>query len=157
MKYITTLFLLISLFSYSQNSYTTKSGFEYKVGDTITLGSPMHISSSPFIASTCKWETVFSKKKGENCRNMNFTSKDAIIYEIDLSKPVKIHFKIFSRKFYTTIEKGISSGEIIIPGTEKEKPKADKYDLIAKLKSLLDDGAITKEEYESEKKKILSN
>ncbi len=41
--------------------------------------------------------------------------------------------------------------------TTKQKPlsQSEKYDLIAKLKELLDSGAITQSEYDAEKKKIL--
>lgn len=37
-----------------------------------------------------------------------------------------------------------------------EQNPADKYDHLAKLKSLLDEGILTPEEYESEKEKILN-
>lgn len=37
-----------------------------------------------------------------------------------------------------------------------EQHPNDKYDQLAKLKSLLDDGILTNEEYEAEKQKILS-
>lgn len=40
-------------------------------------------------------------------------------------------------------------------GNDKSKIESDKYDKLAKLKKLLDDGAISKEEFEKEKKKIL--
>lgn len=42
------------------------------------------------------------------------------------------------------------------PETDATK-QTDKYDALAKLKSLLDSGAITKEEFEAQKKKILGD
>jgi len=42
-----------------------------------------------------------------------------------------------------------------IPPPEEQNP-ADKFDHLTKLKSLLDEGILTPEEYEAEKEKILN-
>lgn len=52
----------------------------------------------------------------------------------------------------------IASGEIVVPDDFKSKPAAsqdDIYDKLKKLKDLLDSGAITQEEYDAQKKKLL--
>ena len=52
--------------------------------------------------------------------------------------------------------------EIIFVCVERELPdpivtdNSDKYDQLERIKSLYDDGVLTKEEFENEKKKILS-
>ena len=61
------------------------------------------------------------------------------------------------------VENAIASGELSIPdyfkkqkNTESKSPVASTTDELIKLKKLLDDGAITKEEYDVQKKKILN-
>lgn len=64
------------------------------------------------------------------------------------------------------VENAIASGELTVPDEFKPKPKAPTTvveikqqvsvaDEIAKLKKLCDDGILTKEEYEAQKKKLL--
>ena len=56
------------------------------------------------------------------------------------------------------IEGAISSCEIKnCIKDRKDISLNDKYDKLAKIKKLFDEGILTKEEYESEKKKILKN
>ncbi len=57
-----------------------------------------------------------------------------------------------AREIKDYIEKYLSEHD---KGNNVVIKKEDKYDQVAKLKQLLDDGAITKEEFEKEKKKIM--
>jgi hypothetical protein len=59
------------------------------------------------------------------------------------------------------LEPAIESGEIVIPGYDPKQinapvQKIDVADQIGKLKKLLDAGAITQEEYDAQKKKLLA-
>ncbi len=66
----------------------------------------------------------------------------------------------FENRFDVEIEGAISSGEIIVPEEYRKSQSAtgpSKADELAKLKKLLDDGVLTKEEFEKEKKKLLDN
>jgi len=70
--------------------------------------------------------------------------------------------KNLSKKLISEIETKFDKSKINLSHFGKNKNQrdaisggSDKYDKLTKLKKLLDDGAITKDEYEKEKKKIL--
>ena len=110
--------------------------------------------SGLFLSTTGHWETLFSERN-ESIQNMNFINKKAIISKIDLSGDARLHFKLFGKKLNILVDDGISLGEIAITDTNL-KNNIDKYDMIKKIQTLLNTGAITQEEFESEKKKLLS-
>jgi len=71
-------------------------------------------------------------------------------------------------KYEMDIDNAISSGELVVPDEFKPKPKnavtvvevkqqISVADELTKLKKLLDDGVLTKEEYDVQKKKLLEN
>ena len=68
-----------------------------------------------------------------------------------------------SMRYQIAIDDAIASGEIMVPDKFKSKqtlaqqpqPQSDVYDQLKKLKDLLDSGAITQEEYDAQKKKLL--
>ena len=155
--YLTTIILILinTFIVNSQTEYKTKSGHIYKIGDTIELGQPVKISSSPLIATTGEWATILNKK-GENVRNMNLINSKGIIEEIQNNGNTQLIFKVFGRKFYVLIEEAIRKNEVVLPLRFSERYiREDKYDKIRKLKELLDIEAITKEEFDKEKKKLL--
>jgi len=55
------------------------------------------------------------------------------------------------------IENAIQTCEVEKCAQRSQDSGTDKYDQLAKLKKLLDDGILSQEEYEIEKKKILDN
>jgi len=152
--YLILITVLLTSSAYCQDSYKTKSGHVFKVGDTIRLGQPVVISSGLFLSTTGHWETLFSERN-ESIQNMNFINKKAIISKIDLSGDARLLFKLFGKKLNILVDDGISLGEIAITDTNL-KNNIDKYDMIKKIQTLLNTGAITQEEFESEKKKLLS-
>ena len=153
-------FSLFCLFSHSQNEYVTKSNVKYKVSDTLQLGKPSKLLTSMVSSSSSgSWEAIF-KLNGDKLSNVNFMNKKVIITKIEQTEnETKFYFELFKQKLYVLIEKAILSGEVILPYTEKVKNDevSDKYDKIKKIKELLDIGAITKEEFEIEKKKLLNS
>ena len=87
---------------------------------------------------------------------------------VTLKKIKKYNYKRYKGVYFTVgggnitnytidIENAIKSCEIEVCNDKKEvaESKPDKYDQLAKLKKLLDDGVLTQEEYDAEKKKIL--
>jgi Short C-terminal domain len=152
-----TILILILIFSINnliaQTKYTAKSGQVFKIGDTLKLGQPINISSGPLIATNGQWATIFTEKNNE-LRNMNFINKKVIITKISLDGKAKLFFKLYGKKLFVLIDEAISNGEVSV-SYKKQNNFNDKFDKIKKLKELLDMGAITKEEFESEKKKLL--
>lgn len=63
---------------------------------------------------------------------------------------------MYGKKLYAIIDEAIDNGEVLVKRMNKPI-KIDKYDKIKKLKELLDIEAITKEEFDSEKNKILKS
>lgn len=72
------------------------------------------------------------------------------------------------KKYEIDVENAIATGELSVPDEFKPKPKQQAVtvevkqqisvaDEIAKLKKLLDDGVLTQEEYDAQKKKLLEN
>lgn len=147
------ILLLVSVTAFAQAEYKTTQGFVYKIGDTLRTGQPMYISRS-----TGHWQTIFTKN-GNNLTNPNLINKSTTIKKIeDVNGITRFYFRIFSSDFYVCIEEAIAKGEII---TNYSKSKVnpiseDKYDKLKKIKELYDSGALTKEEFESEKSKILN-
>lgn len=73
-----------------------------------------------------------------------------------------------SGRYEIDVDNAIASGEIIVPDEFKPKPKnaatvvemkqqLSVADELTKLKKLYDDGILTKEEYDAQKKKLLDN
>lgn len=147
------ILLLVSISSFAQAEYKTTQGLVYKIGDTLRIGQPMYISRS-----TGHWQTVFNKN-GSNLTNPNLINKSTTIKKIEeVNGITRFYFRIFSSDFYVYIDEAIAKGEII---TNHSKSKVnpiseDKYDKLKKIKELYDSGALTKEEFESEKSKILN-
>jgi predicted Zn-dependent peptidase len=62
-------------------------------------------------------------------------------------------------RYEVDIENAIASGEVVVPGRSKN-PLAGKNsvaDELVKFKKLLDEGALTQQEFETLKKKLLNN
>jgi hypothetical protein len=136
---------------YSQNSYKTKSGVEYKVGDTIKLGQPL---------SHLGWISIYKRKDKETyMSNRNLINKKFIIKEILIENPVVFKFEIYNTNFSIKIDEAIDNKELIPPfqRTIEKNSQMDNLKLLEYLKSLYDKGVLTKKEYELEKKKLLRN
>lgn len=148
--------LLISISAFAQREYKTSQDLTFKVGDTLEIGQPMGIS-----LGVGHWKTIFTKK-GKELTNNNLINKRFIINKIEEVEGItRFSFHIYGSDFYVNIDEGLAKGEIINPYSKSktsatESDKLDKYDKLKKIKDLYDSGALTKEEYESEKVKILS-
>ncbi|MDC3242218.1 SHOCT domain-containing protein [Flavobacteriaceae bacterium] len=157
LKIILTAFITLVLFQYSafsQDFYKTKSGVIYKIGDTIQLGQPL---------SHLGWYSIYSHNSRETyIKNRNMINDEIIIKSIDNSVvPTKFFFDYYNKEFIIEIDDALKNKEVI-PQFERELAKKgyseksnSKYRLIKELKELLDIGAITQEEFNTEKKKIL--
>ena len=142
------LMLFTSQLLISQNHYKTLSGLVFYVGDTIKLGQPL---------SHLGWRSIYSKRGEDYITNKNLISKEVIITAIDtVNKPVNFSIEYKRKIFKVDIDEALRNKEII-PQLNLTLSKASKYDLLIKLKDLLDKGILTQKEYDIEKKKILDD
>lgn len=167
---LTICFLMLGLFCSAQKNqkdkYVSKSGHEFKVGDKIELGAgTMQNGNFKFIFyGGSVFEGVTDGMYGtSNSKQRSLNKKYSFkTVEIDKIKKGSIYFKDRSIGYYEIrTEAAIQAGELIIPekDIEKQNKKSDVNsvaDEIAKLKKLYDEGTITKEEFEAQKKKLLN-
>lgn len=174
------ILLLLPLFSCAQSelpkvdndTLTTTSGFRAIAGTDIKLGigtlptgdfKYVTESSTSFAALTrgprYKPDPVGRKLNGHLFHIKKFrkegTKKTGYTYYIILGGGGPVNYEC-------DIENAIATGEIVVPDEFKPKvtgsaaPVSNPTDELKKLKDLYDSGALTKDEYDSAKKKILS-
>lgn len=160
------------------NSIKHSSGFVIKVGEKVKLGrGTMPDGTFKYIRANAA--SLFSYS-GPNANSAN--SANALMYSYNglMGEVARIENRGNKRRGYVTylilklglparyevdLDNAIQSGEIVIPDEfkPKEKPlqveiKGGSFSLadeLIKLKKLLDDGILTKEEFEAQKKKLL--
>lgn len=168
--FLTALFISLSAYSQKQTTYTASNGITYHVGDTIKLGrgsDPQGDFRYVVVGGWASWIPRDSKKGSEQ-DNMGraFTGAGAIIKKMKTETLRKVDRQVFVVGIgaYTNcnlyVEDALATGEMV--GAKKPEPvtKAtasvtSSADELAKYKKLLDQGAISKTEYEAVKKKLL--
>jgi hypothetical protein len=139
--------------------YKASNGITYKVGDNVLLGKGSGIQGTFVYLRIAGWAMGSNMQIGSAYAGLN----------VDIKKIKTGKFKGVEKVYFTVgggnitnysldIEAAIESCEVkdcksqdIVVISE-----SDKYDKLKKLKILLDEGTLTKEEYESEKKKLLN-
>ena len=169
---ITTLFLSISLlsfFSYSQNisfsdldtnkrpkgkfeSYTSKSGDIYKVGDTLKIGTPSS-GNGRFLYLT---SVDISGQQLPVRANVSNTNAEIKKIRVAGSKRAgwKVTFQLKATavsNYFIFAEDGFSSGELVSFGMTSDQALQD----LKRAKDKLDLGIITQDEYDTIKSKLL--
>jgi len=130
----TFLFLLFSISIISQNSYKTKSGVIYKVGDTIRIGQPL---------SHLGWISIMTTRENEDyIKNKNLIDKDVVIKRMEtVNDSVSFVFEFYKKEFILNIDHAIQNKEVI-PQFARALTKVksqNKYTLLLDLKKLLDE------------------
>lgn len=159
---IALIFVSISSFGEKMESYKASNGITYKVGDEIKLGKGsgqngmfiylilggMYKSGQPEIPASYSGLTAVIRKI-KSLESM----QGKIVFIVHVDIPMNI------ANYELDIENAIKSCEIV--DCIKEKPNTiivntpSKFDELKKLKELLDAGAITEQEYQTEKEKLL--
>ena len=166
MKYVVIVFLLTACLSaHAQKDlgeYKASNGITYHTGDTVKLGRGSapngnfrYVEAGGMMAST---------NPDLNTLGKQFSGTNAIIKKIIIWKKKgaeKFYLIVgvgLMTNYYVAIEDAIETCEVAIckGSNPTAPPAADKYDQLKKLKTLLDEGVITQEEYDKEKAKILS-
>lgn len=147
------------------DGYKTESGWVIKEGDKIQTGrGTMPNKSFAYIYNAPGITLDVSRTP----LGATWSSKQATVKKITFSGTKKSGFTPIIvvgmghlNNYWVEIESAITAGEIIPPAEfqKKEVPStgtASVADELKKLKELLDAGAITQEEYDQQKKKILN-
>lgn len=163
------LLLLLSITSLTGQSkmekletYKASNGVTYKVGDNITLakGSDTNGDFAYFriggYMGGSKVEPMGAHNTGlivtiKKIKKYNKKRIKSVLFTVGAGAPVN---------YILDIENAISSCEITPCESNTDKvvvKQDDKYDQLAKIKKLYDEGVLSEEEYESEKKKILGS
>lgn len=161
-KIILLLLLAISFSGNAQeklNEYTASNKITYKEGDMITLGRGSGLQGTFVYLKIAGWMAGGTTQIGSAYSGLN----------VEIKKIKKFKFKGAEKTVFTVgggnitnysleIEEAIASCEIkdCINQNTTTIGEADKYDKLKKLKVLFDDGTLTKEEYDVEKKKLLN-
>jgi hypothetical protein len=158
-----------------KDGYTTNLGWELKEGDTLQLGigSRDRQSFSYIYSSPASFAQIMDANQEITYLDNDYNNRIAVIKKFGAKGRKKIGYKAYAvvgigefENYWVEIEDAIEYGELIPPSSEYAPEEevmevkvvgqqTDKYDKLAKLKNLLDEGVLTKEEFKTEKKKIL--
>lgn len=159
MKKITfILALFVSLESNGQfgiqrkDEYKATNGITYHEGDKVKLGMGSGINGT---FAYIKSSGIANNNQPAPSQYFNTTVVVKKLKEYNSKTYLAVEAQGMLN-YMIDIEGAIASCEIVdCKKNEPTEMKADKYERLKKLKELLDSGAITQEEYDKEKKKIL--
>lgn len=154
--------LLLPTIMLAQNrldKYEASNGITYKVKDTVRLGLGSGLQGTFVHLKMGGWMAGDATQIGSGYSNSAVVIKKIRKYKI---KGVEnVMFTVGGgniTNYNLMIEPAIQTCEVV-PCSDSNKitvqTESDKYDKLAKLKKLFDDGVLTEAEYEVEKKKIL--
>jgi hypothetical protein len=146
------------------SEFTASNGITYKIGDEIKLGRGSDTNGKFVYVNIGGW--AISSNPEDN--QLGAANAGLIV---TVKKINKYNYKRYKGIYFTVgggnitnytldIENAIKTCEVENCTEEVQKVEvigntSDKYDQLKKIKKLLDDGILTQEEYDSEKKKIL--
>ncbi len=166
---IVSIFCLMPFIGFAQNDYKASNGKTYRVGDTIrvALGS---MPDGNFKYVQASQPSFFPPRRNGNDLNArkDFANTSAIIKKIKTGSRLtdngnKIILVVKGNgliNFDVWIEEAIAACEVTPCATPTSAPTvqtANVADELLKLKKLLDAGALTQDEFNAQKKKLLGN
>jgi hypothetical protein len=156
-----------------ENKYVTSTGWTIKEGDEVKFGKGSmpdktfaFITESPSVFTANQY-TDYNKSKLPHTYN----GRSARVAKLYVAGDKKTGFYITAtikvgqmNRYMVDIENSIEAGEIEVPAEYAKKPQKEASagnatslgDELKKLKELFDSGALSKEEYEAAKKKLLN-
>lgn len=179
------IFLAVSIITYSQDTthtryqndtLFTKSGYKIAENQMLKIGTGT-MPDGDFkyirIAATSLFQYTGTNRSAVNSSNSLASASAGFEYKVvridkyGNKKHGFVYYPIINVgaiRYQVDVDNAIANGELNVP--EEYKPKAKPLvvevkqqisvaDELAKLKKLYDDGVLTKEEYEAQKKKLL--
>lgn len=149
-----------------QEGYVSKTGWVLREGEDITLGS----GTMPNKYFAFIYETPSNWNVPDRERLTSFSNgKKAKVKTLLVRGSKRAGYQIIARigigtltNYWVELDNAIESGEVAIPepyASRLNPPAGTSFsvaDEIRKLKNLLDEGVLTKEEFEAQKRKLLS-
>ena len=160
MKKLLFILVLLPFFGNAQRlqEYKASNQVNYKVKDTVQLGLGSGLQGTFVHLKMAGIMTGSSTQIGSAYSNSAVVIKK--IKKHKLKGKETIFFIVGGgniTNYSLQIEAAIQTCEVMPCEKEQDYKAAGKYDKLAKLKQLLDNGAISKEEYNIEKEKILNH
>ncbi|MBS1642105.1 MAG: SHOCT domain-containing protein [Bacteroidetes bacterium] len=175
------LFCLLNLYSFSQetqyvnDTIITTTGFKVYEGVKLKLGmGSMPDGSFKFIRINQSSLFAYNSNVNNRANSANAAAPSHANHTVEVARTEKRGSKKVGYTYYAIlkmgeasryecdIESAIAAGEVVVPNEFKPKtniatqtPTISVADELVKLKKLLDAGAITQEEYDTAKKKLL--
>lgn len=163
-KSILTILALMPILTFAQKEteYKATNNVIYKIGDTIKLGMGSAINGDFLYLQMAGWAGAMNGGSSDaNNIGKKYANTNVIIKKIKSSKvrgAKKYRFIVGGgniTNYELLIEEAISSNEIRSDQSDIKSVNIDNLDQIEKLKKLFDSGAITQDEFNSKKKKLL--
>lgn len=156
------LFYCCNLYAQTIKQYKAKNGVTYHVGDTVRLGRGSNENGSfLYIEDRGLGLPTPPGRSGGHYLPKEYANSGVVIKSISkfsMNGIDKYQFMVNAGgliRFAMFIDDAIAACEVKPCGTDNPKQVTSVADEIKKLKTLLDQGAITKTEYEDQKKKLL--
>ena len=159
---------IMSANAQKKTEYKASNGIVYHVGDTIQLGRG---SRDDGTFNYLQMGGVYMAMSGEYATGVgkNYSGFNVVIKKIKetrLKGAVRTYFVVGGgniTNYWLMIDDALATGEVVDPtknkAGEKEESASEssKADKLRELKQLLDEGILTQEEFDAEKKKVLNS
>lgn len=164
---IVTIFLVLHVFAQKKKNsldyIETSTGWTINLGDTVQLGTgslPKGIFK--YVTNASATKAIEIKQNGSTINTDpaledNYKFRKLKVLQIPNTQTLVVKNGLAGR-LSIDVEPAIASGELIKPKQKKEivvVNQGSTADELAKIKKLYDEGVLTKEEYEAQKKKLL--
>lgn len=160
---------IMSANAQKKTEYKASNGIVYHVGDTIQLGRGSRDDGTFNYLQINNTFSAFVGGEPNQGVAKSFSGANVVIKkirEMNMKGASKVYFVVGGgsiTNYWLMIDDALATGEVVDPtknkAGEKEEsaPESSKADKLRELKQLLDEGILTQEEFEAEKKKILNS
>lgn len=149
------------------DSIVHRSGYVFRKGDNVKMGIGTLMNGDFKFVRVSSQSLLWSQNDSQNALPARYAGLNGEIASISQRGSKKRGFTYYlimkfglPGRYEIDIESALAAGEILLPDQYMPNKKSSNSTLstadeLLKLKKLLDDGILTKEEFEAEKKKLL--